>query len=74
VEHCTFDYMKANAHMYAPLGGVVWEQGADTFIHKGVNGRWRDVLTPEDSAAYERMAVEKLGPACARWLATGEGE
>jgi aryl sulfotransferase len=73
VEHCTFDYMKANAALYAPLGGAVWEQGADTFIHKGVNGRWRDVLTPEDCAAYEQMAVEKLGPDCARWLATGEG-
>lgn len=71
VEHCTFDYMKAHASLYAPLGGSVWEQGADTFIHKGVNGRWRDVLTPADCAAYEHMAVEKLGPDCARWLATG---
>ena len=72
VEHCTFDYMKAHAERYAPLGGMPWEGGADTFINKGTNGRWRDVLSAEESAAYERMALEKLGPACAHWLATGE--
>jgi aryl sulfotransferase len=73
VEHCTFAYMKANAEHCAPLGGFVWEGGADTFINKGTNGRWRDVLPPADIAAYEKLAVEKLGPECARWLETGEG-
>lgn len=72
VEHCTFDWMKANAPKVAPLGGAVWEGGASTFINKGVNGRWRDVLTAQDSLDYERLAVEKLGPDCAQWLATGE--
>ena len=72
VEHCTFDYMKANARRYAPLGGTPWEGGADTFINKGVNGRWKDVLSADESLAYEQMAVEKLGPDCARWLMTGE--
>ena len=72
VEHCTFDYMKAHADRYAPLGGMPWEGGSDTFINKGVNGRWRDVLTTQDIAAYEAMALEKLGPQCAHWLATGE--
>ena len=51
VEHCTFDYMKANAGRYAPLGGMPWEGGADTFINKGVNGRWKEVLSPEESLA-----------------------
>jgi len=73
VEHCTFDYMKAHAERYAPLGGVIWERGADAFINKGVNGQWRDVLTAADNAAYEQMAVEKLGGECAAWLATGKG-
>jgi aryl sulfotransferase len=73
VEHCTFGYMKAHAELYAPLGGMPWEGGAETFVHKGTNGRWRDVLTPADSAAYEARAREELGEACARWLMTGEG-
>ncbi len=72
VEHCGFDYMKANATKSVPLGGLFWDGGAATFINKGTNGRWRDVLTAEDAARYERTAREELGEACARWLATGE--
>lgn len=72
VEHCTFDWMKRHAEKGAPLGGIFWDGGAHSFIHKGTNGRWRDVLSPKESARYEAMAVERLGPDCARWLATGE--
>jgi aryl sulfotransferase len=71
LEHCSFEYMKAHAEKSAPLGGIFWEGGAQTFIHKGTNGRWRDVLTAEESRAYEGLAREKLGPECAHWLATG---
>jgi aryl sulfotransferase len=72
VEHCSFDYMKAHAEKSAPLGGVLWEGGASTFINKGTNGRWRDLLTPEDSRRYEARAVAELGRECAHWLMTGE--
>jgi aryl sulfotransferase len=72
LEHCSFAYMKANATKSVPLGGAFWDGGAETFVHKGVNGRWRDTLTAEDSARYEALAREKLGDECARWLMTGE--
>jgi aryl sulfotransferase len=72
VEHCSFDYMKQHATKSVPLGGAFWDGGAQTFIHKGVNGRWRDVLTAEDNERYESRAVEELGEACAHWLQTGE--
>jgi aryl sulfotransferase len=72
MEHCSFDYMKAHADNVAPLGGAIFDGGGATFINKGVNGRWRDVLTAEDCADYERRAVAELGPECAHWLATGE--
>lgn len=72
VEHCSFDYMKAYATRATPLGGIFWDGGAQTFVHKGTNGRWRDVLTPEDCQRYEETARRELGEACARWLATGE--
>lgn len=72
LEHCSFDYMKTHAELVAPLGGAIFEGGGKVFINKGSNGRWRDVLTPDESLAYERMAAEKLGPEAARWLATGE--
>jgi aryl sulfotransferase len=71
LEHCTFDWMKANAEKVSPLGGAIFEGGGQSFIHKGVNGRWRDVLTSDDVAAYERRALAELGPDCARWLAEG---
>jgi len=71
LEHCGFDYMKRHAAKSVPLGGAFWDGGAQTFVHKGTNGRWRDLLTAEESAAYERRAVAELGAACAHWLATG---
>jgi aryl sulfotransferase len=74
VEHCSFDWMKANAAKVAPGGGAGWEGGASTFFHRGVNRRWADTLTPEEIAEYEARAIQELGPACAHWLATGEGE
>jgi aryl sulfotransferase len=72
VEHCSFDYMKTHAAMSAPLGGQLWDGGAETFINKGINGRWRDLLTAHDVSAYEARARAELGAACAHWLATGE--
>ncbi|HSC19647.1 MAG TPA: sulfotransferase domain-containing protein [Rhizomicrobium sp.] len=72
VERCTFDYMKKNAAKAAPLGGDIFEGGADSFIFKGTNGRWRDLLSQEDVDAYEARALKELGPECAHWLATGE--
>ena len=73
VEHCSFDWMKKNATKSVPLGGAFWDAGAEVFINKGVNGRWRDLLTALESTEYERRAEAELGAECARWLATGEG-
>jgi aryl sulfotransferase len=74
VEYCSFDWMKRHATKSVPAGGAFWDAGAEVFINKGVNGRWRDVLTAAESAEYEARATTELGPECARWLATGEGE
>jgi aryl sulfotransferase len=71
VEHCSFDYMKVHADNSAPFGGTLWEGGGKSFIHKGVNNRWIDILTPEDIEEYERVARNRLGAACAHWLSTG---
>lgn len=72
LEHCSFDYMKQHATKSVPLAGAFWDGSSQTFINKGVNGRWKDMLSKEDSERYERMAEEKLGAACAQWLKTGE--
>jgi aryl sulfotransferase len=73
IRHCSFDYMKANAALVAPLGGAVWQGGGGDFINKGTNQRWRDTLTPADIRAYESRALIELGPDCAAWLEMGRG-
>jgi aryl sulfotransferase len=71
LQHCSFAWMKAHGSKSVPLGGVLWDGGAQTFVHRGTNGRWVDSLTPEDCRRYETMAREQLGAACAEWLRTG---
>ncbi|MBQ1496760.1 MAG: sulfotransferase domain-containing protein [Sphingomonas sp.] len=71
LRHCGFDWMKANAPQLAPLGGALWDGGAETFIDKGIDGRWPGALTAEDMARYEAMALAELGAECATWLAGG---
>lgn len=72
-EYCSFAWMKANAARIAPGAGMLFTGGADSFFHKGANGRWHDVLSAEESAAYERKAAEELGAECAGWLINGTG-
>jgi len=72
VSHCRFDYMKRHGEQVAPLGGAFWDGGAQTFIHRGTNGRWNGVLTPADCSAYEVAARRELGDDCASWLGTGK--
>ncbi len=71
VEHASFDWMKRNAHLAAPLGGAIWEGGASTFINKGTNGRWQGTLSPAEIRAYDSRAIAELGADCAAWLEAG---
>jgi len=71
LEHCSFDYLKANATPSVPLGGAFWDCGAQTFVHKGINGCLHDTLTEEECAVYEQRSISDLGSECAEWLITG---
>jgi aryl sulfotransferase len=71
VEHSSFDWMKLNADKCAPLGGAIFEGGGETFINRGSNGRWQQVLTDTDISAYEERAQAELGEDCAQWLTNG---
>jgi len=42
LEHCSFDYMKQHATLRS--AALFWVGGAQTFIYKGTNGRWREVI------------------------------
>ncbi|WP_428264356.1 sulfotransferase domain-containing protein [Haliangium sp.] len=72
VDKCGFTYMKQNADHLIPLAGEIFQGGAKSFINKGTNGRWRDVLSADELAAYDALVAARLPPDAARWLATGE--
>ncbi|MFW2351042.1 sulfotransferase domain-containing protein [Qipengyuania sp.] len=71
LEHSSFAWMKEHADASAPLGGALWQGGGRTFINKGVNGRWRDVLTPAEVHKYEEAVRRNLSFECGAWLAAG---
>ena len=70
VERCTFEAMRARGQEIGPFE-FVFEGGADSFLYKGTNGRWRDVLTEEELAQYQRRVAELLPPEAAEWLEHG---
>ena len=72
IEAISFREMKAKGEIYAPGGGAHWKGGADTFMHKGTNGRWRGVLSAAELAQYDRACERGLTRECAEWLVSGE--
>jgi aryl sulfotransferase len=71
VDAATFASMKRDAEILLPEQGIGFEGGARTFIHKGTNDRWRDVLGPAELAAYADAVARAVPPDCAAWLEGG---
>jgi aryl sulfotransferase len=71
LEHCSFEYMQSHASALSRWFETSLVGGGKTFVHRGTNGRWANVLTTSDVAKYENAASTHLTPDCARWLATG---
>jgi aryl sulfotransferase len=70
VDRCTFERMREGE---VRLGAVdmVFKGGLKTFVFKGTNGRWRDVLTADELAAYRRRVAETLPLDAAAWMEHG---
>jgi aryl sulfotransferase len=68
VKAVSFKEMKRNGEQYAPGGGQFWKGGAKTFLNKGTNGRWRDVLSEEELTLYDDACGRSLTPDCRKWL------
>ena len=59
------------ADSLSPVFKDACEGGLKTFVYKGTNGRWRDILTSEDLEKYDNVVNANLTPDCAQWHATG---
>lgn len=67
----SFESMKADGKALLPKIGEHFDKGAERFLNKGTNGRWRDILTDADLERYEAVLRRKVSPACADWLEHG---
>jgi aryl sulfotransferase len=70
VERCTFEAMKARPDEIGPFE-FVFRGGADSFLFKGTNGRWHDVLTQRELDVYSEHVAEHLPSDAAAWLEHG---
>ncbi|MEO8401484.1 MAG: sulfotransferase domain-containing protein [Gammaproteobacteria bacterium] len=70
LNHCSLEHMKDRASEQEFLE-VMFQGGGRTFVNKGVNGRWRDVLTSDEIAKCDDVAANNLPKDCASWLKTG---
>ncbi len=71
VEAATFAAMKDKGAEPGPSFAFAFEGGMNGFLHKGINARWADVLTPGDLALYDARLRRETTPALARWLTGG---
>ncbi len=71
IDAISFESMRARGDEYVPEGGRAWKGGTDTFLNKGTNGRWRDVLSDEQLAQYDALCESALTPDCRAWLEHG---
>jgi aryl sulfotransferase len=72
VERCTFESMQSRGDQIGHFERL-FDGGAKSFIFKGTNGRWRDVLTAEEIENYQSRVAELLPPEGGGWLENGRG-
>jgi aryl sulfotransferase len=71
VEAATFAAMKRNGKKLLDGFELIFEGGSESFLHKGTNDRWRDVLRPDELSDYAEVVRRRCSPALARWLEHG---
>jgi aryl sulfotransferase len=65
-EQCTFTSMKQRSAEINDFDRL-FIGGADTFLYKGTNGRWREVLTADEVAAFDEQSARRLPPDANAW-------
>ena len=70
-EAARFDSMKAQGEHLLPTVEVMFSGGSQRFLNKGVNGRWKDVLSDADLRRFDKLAHAKFTPAARAWIEGG---
>jgi aryl sulfotransferase len=75
VKATTFEALRENVAKSGPMpvegANQTWPEGLKTFFFKGTNGRWREVLTPDELAMYHAAKRRVLTPDCAAYVEGG---
>jgi len=66
-----FETMKRQGPALMPGSEMAWVEGSQTFLNKGVNGRWQGACAAADIAVYEAKLAAEFTPALAAWLEHG---
>ncbi len=67
----SFETMKAQGEVMMPQLRNNFDHGAQRFINKGFNGRWKDVLTAQDLSRYDALVGRMLSAPLAAWIENG---
>jgi aryl sulfotransferase len=67
----SLEAMRREAEQKDPGMATSFQGGAKTFFFKGVNGRWKDVLSAEELELYKRKVTTVLTPAATEWIENG---
>ncbi len=71
VDAARFENMKAQGRDLLPGIENAFQGGHESFLYRGTNGRWREVLSDDDLALYEEKSAAALTPSLRNWLACG---
>lgn len=71
VEAATFASMRKDGDALVPMARMAWDKGAERFINKGTNERWKAFLNAGDLARYEALAAKKWSRAEDAWIRHG---
>ena len=71
LKRTSFNDMKQNFDKIMPGSEQIWKGGGATFMNKGTNGRWKELLTEDDLHRYREVVAATLSPDLAEWLENG---
>jgi len=66
IDRCTFASMKEHSDKIADFESH-FVGGADTFLYKASNGRWRDVLTADELSGFDEQLTSAMPPDAVAW-------